>query len=99
MSGLNSSAAREFRHTVQDDLLHPGSGGAGARRSTDLIFYDPISSMNSAEQTRGHVGGTTTMTHLSKQQQTHTVRSKAIEGVVRELARLSAMKHGHDKSG
>lgn len=82
--------------------LHFPSGVTFGRQSSDVVFYDPISSKGSSELTRRRLGGQSGIAPQSpKRRNTPTdsqaSRAEAIEAVVRELARLSLRKHDHER--
>lgn len=82
------------REIVRHGQVNPHPGLANGRRSTDAIFYDPISPKGNDERHRERLPRTIqAATREPKRRQTSTgrqvTRAQAIEAVIRELAELS----------
>lgn len=86
---------------VPDDLPHLPPDVATGWQSTDVTFYDPISSIGSDELTRERLPRATRTVQEPKHRKApkgrQVARTEAIDAIVRELARLSLKNHGHEQ--
>lgn len=95
----NTQPPREVdRHGREHLLLGVDDG----RRSTDVIFHDPVSSRGGDEPSQERLPRTTrAVTWKPKRRRTRVsrqiTRAQAIEVVIRELADLSTRMQGHER--